>query len=267
MAFYGCDFTFNGTSASSKGLMLYDFGTNTQDDVDMSVGEIIEDRINRRNDALLYGLVQNEPLEFTLVFGADPDYIEDGTFLTRAKINEIAQWLTGHQSWKTLIIDQPDMADYHYKCMITGMRLLTDGSYPWAFSCRVTCDSPFAYKSILTTTKTLSGSAVAFTIENTSVLNGYYYPVITMTGNTSANLTIVNASDNNRTCSLSGMPTGSQNITMDCRNCVITSSAGYNLYPYFNRNFLRLVPGTNSLTATGRGSLSIICEFPVNIGA
>jgi len=267
MAFYGCDFTFDGISASSKGLMLYNFGGTGQDDVDLSVGEIAEDRINRRYDSLLYGLVQNEPLEFTLVFGADPDDIDDGVFLTREKVNEIAKWLTGHQTWKVLTIDQEDMEDYHYRCMITGLRLLTDGSYPWAFSCRVTCDSPFAYKAASVTTQTLTGTAKNFTIENTSVLNGYYYPVITMTGNTGTSLAIINSSDSGRSCSLTGMPTGSQDITIDCRNCVITSSAGYNLYPYFSRNFLRLVPGTNNLTATGTGTLAITCEFPVNIGA
>ena len=267
MAFYGCDFTFNGVSASSMGLMLYNFGSEGQDDVDLSVGEIEADQINGRYTSLLYGLVQNEPLEFSLVFGADTDNIESGTFLTRERVNTITKWLTGYQSWKILTIDQPDMVPFHYKCMITGLKLITDGSYPWAFSARVTCDGPFAYRTATTTTQTLSGTAKTFTINNTSGLNGYYYPVITVTGNTGANLTIVNNTDGGRSCILSGMPTGSQNITINCENGVLTSSAGYNLYQYFNFNFLRLVPGSNSITATGNGTLTIQCEFPVNIGA
>lgn len=267
MAFYGCDFTFNGVSASTMGLMIYNFGTEGQDDVDLSVGEIAGDQINGRYDTLLYGLVQNEPLEFTLVFGADPDDIEAGTFLTRERVNTITKWLTGYQTWKVLTIDQPDMLPFHYKCMITGLRLITDGSYPWAFSAHVTCDGPFAYRAASVTTAALSGSESTITIDNTSGLNGYYYPVVTVTGNTGGNLTIVNNTNDGRACILNGMPTGSQNILMDCRNGVLTSSAGHNLYQYFNFNFLRLVPGINLLTATGSGTLSIECEFPVNIGA
>lgn len=267
MAFYGCDFTFNGVSASSMGLMFYNFGTEGQDDVDLSVGEIVGDQINGRHDTMLYGLVQNEPLEFTLVFGADTDTIEAGAFLTRERINTITKWLTGYQTWKILTIDQPDMASFHYKCMITGLRLITDGSYPWAFSAHVTCDGPFAYRTASTTTQTLSGSAVTFTINNTSVLNGYYYPVVLVTDNNGGDLTIVNNTDDDRTCMLSGMPTGTQDILLDCKNGILTSSAGHNLYQYFNFNFLSLVPGENSLTATGSGTLMIECEFPVNIGA
>lgn len=267
MAFYGCDFTFNGVSASTMGLMIYNFGAQGQDDVDLSVGEIAGDQINGRYDTLLYGLVQNEPLEFSLVFGADPDDIEAGTFLTRERVNTITKWLTGFQTWKVLTIDQPDMADFHYKCMITGLRLITDGSYPWAFSAHVTCDGPFAYRTSSTTTEILNNSVVTFTIDNTGGLNGYYYPVVTVTGNTGANLTIVNHSDGGRSCMITGMPTSSQDITMDCKNGILSSSAGFNLYQYFNFNFLRLVPGPNSITAAGKGSLSIRCEFPVNIGA
>lgn len=267
MAFYGCDFTFNGVTASSKGLMLYNFGSSGQDDVDLSVGEIVEDRISLRYDSLLYGLVQNEPLEFTLTFGVDTDGLEAGTFLTRAKVNEIAAWLTGHQTWKTLTIDQEDMANYHYKCMITGLRLLTDGSYPWAFTCHITCDSPFAYLAPKTFSLTLSGSARTLTIPNTGGYNGFYYPVIKMTNNTAAAFTITNTTDGGRVFSLSGMPTETQTITVDCKNQIITSSAGYNLYQYFNNKFLRLLPGNNTLSANGRGSLTITCEFPVAIGA
>lgn len=267
MAFYGCDFTFNGVSASTMGLMIYNFGTEGQDDVDLSVGEIAGDQINGRHETMLYGLVQNEPLEFTLVFGTDPDDIEAGTFLTRERVNTITKWLTGYQTWKVLTIDQSDMSAFHYKCMITGLRLITDGSYPWAFSAHVTCDGPFAYRTVSTTAQTLTGSARTFTIDNTSCLNVGFYPLISVTGNTGESLTIVNNSDGGRTCMLSGMPTGSQDILMDCKNGILISSAGHNLYQYFNFNFLRLIPGTNSLTATGNGSLTIECEFPVNIGA
>ena len=63
MAFWGTEFIFDDIPCSVFGLMVYHFGSNGQDDVSFKNGEIIEDRIPGRYDALTYGLVQNQSLE------------------------------------------------------------------------------------------------------------------------------------------------------------------------------------------------------------
>ena len=273
MAFYGCDFTFNGIKASAKGLMLYNIGSYSQDDVDFSVGEIVEDRIARRYDALHYGLVQNEPLQFTLVFGINTDNLSGESYLTRAQIAEITKWLTGHQEYKILTIDQADMIGYRFHAMVTGLKLIADGGLPTAFSAEITCDSPFAYKEPVTSSVAMGGSAVIFTMNNQSSLNGYYYPVFTAVLTGASYIQLVNESDGNRMMRLgttqNPIPSGRIVITIDCLNQIITANTGYNLYPGFNMKFLRLVPGTNTITITtdGTGTLDATCEYPVNIGA
>ena len=64
--------------------------------------------------------------------------------LDRYEVEAIATWLTGHNTRKWLTIVQADMETFRYKCFISELRLITDGDYPWAFSCKVSCDSPFA---------------------------------------------------------------------------------------------------------------------------
>ena len=271
MAFYGCDFIFNGRRASDFGLMLYNIGSYAQDDVDFSVGEIVEDRISRRYDSLLYGLVQNEPLQFRLVFGMDPDDLEGEAHLTRSEIADITEWLTGHRSYKILKIDQADMSGYRYHAMVTGLQLIADGGLPTAFSAEITCDSPFAYKDPLTYILNLSSTqGVLFPLDNHSQTNGYYYPVFEAEVSGCTYLSFENASDGNRIMRIDNIPTDSDHvIRIDCQNQIITSSLGYNLYPGFNKTFLRLVPGENNIliTTDGSGTLSTICEYPVNIGA
>ena len=48
MAFYGCEFSFNGISCTEYGLMMYDFGTKSDTSNTLSVNsEIVEDRIRK----------------------------------------------------------------------------------------------------------------------------------------------------------------------------------------------------------------------------
>lgn len=273
MAFYGCDFTFDGKKASDFGLMLYNVGSYGQDDVDFSVGEIAEDRIARRYDSLLYGLEHNEPLMFTLVFGIDPDNLAGEAHLTRAQVADIMEWLTGHRTYKELTIDQDDMEEYCYHAMVTGLKLISDGGLPTAFSAEITCDSPFAYIRIPgwnTWWFYSGGGSMTSRINNRSKIHGYCYPVITVNLSSAASISFTNASDGGRVMRLDNIPAGSDHtVRIDCRNQIITSSLGYNLYPGFNMKFLRLVPGENDITVSANAACTIdmTCEYPVNIGA
>lgn len=270
MAFYGCDFTFNGHKASDFGMMVYNIGSYGQDDVDFSVGEIVEDRISRRHDSLLYGLVQNEPLQFTLVFGIDPDDLKGEECLTREQIADITKWLTGHQEYKILTIDQDDMDDYRYHAMVTGLRLIAEGGLPVAFSAEISCDSPFAYQIPVTYTVTTAGGDGYLHIDYPAMTNNVFYPVIDVGLTSATYIRFVNTDDSGRIMLIDNIPSGgSISIHIDCQNQIITASDGYNLYPGFNMKFLRLVPGENDIhiTTDGTAEVSTICEYPVNIGA
>ena len=125
MAFWGTEFIFDDIPCSEFGLMVYHFGSNGQDDVSFKNGEIIEDRIPGRYDALTYGLVQNQSLEYTLVFGANMESLDANANLDRFEVEAIAAWLTGHSTRKWLVIVQDDMEPFRYKCTISELQLIT----------------------------------------------------------------------------------------------------------------------------------------------
>lgn len=266
MAFWGSEFIFDGIPCSALGLMVYQFGSNAQEDVSFQNGEIIEDRIPGRYDALTYGLVQNQSLEYTLVFGANMASIDAEKSIDRYEVEEITAWLTGHSSRKWLTIVQDDMESFRYKCLISELKLITYGELPWAFSCRVSCDSPFAYSMPSEYSYTVNGS-LEKTLFNRSSFNGFFYPRMEITINDGDSFSIQNNSDGGRIFQFTSLPGGSSlEITIDNKNQVITNNMDLNLYPYFNMKFLRLVRGNNKLVFTGNATVKFICEFPVNIG-
>ncbi|MBQ8619046.1 MAG: hypothetical protein IJ418_16240 [Clostridia bacterium] len=266
MAFWGTEFVFDGIPCSEYGLMVYHFGSEGQEDVDFQSGEIIEDRISSRYDALTYGLVQNTSLEYTLVFGANMESIDANASLDRYDVEAIASWLTGHQTLKWLMICQNDMEPFRYKCAISELRLITYGDMPWAFSCKVSCDSPFAYRMPTEYSFSVNGELQA-RLFNRSSYNGFYRPNMEISLHGSNSISIQNISDGGRIFKFSALPNGnSLKIYIDNKNQVITNNMDLNLYPYFNMKFMRLIRGDNVLKITGKAEVKFICEFPVNIG-
>lgn len=268
MAFYGCEFLFDGKSCKEFGLMMYDIGSNSQRDVIFpSGGTIHEERVAGRYSSLFYGIEQNEALTFTLIFGANHHSIDAHSHLDRWDIESIAAWLTGHSTLRWLEIVQPDMETVRYKCIISELQTISYGNEPWAFSCTVTCNSPFGYTYPYR--YSLSGTSTIH-LHNISTYNGYYKPKVVLTlpqGTGSKSVALVNQSDGGREFAFTALPSSVRTIEIDNENQIIVDvTGGLNLYRYFNFKFFRLVRGDNLLTLTGNCNAEIICEFPVNIG-
>lgn len=210
MSFYGCHFSFNGESCSQYGLMMYDFGQKSDTSNSLFTGvEIVEDRISRRYKPLHYGTIANKPLEFTMTFGADISAIDKNIHLDRWDMELVSRWLTSHNSYKWLEIEQPDMMLFRYKCIITDLQYTEVGNYPWAFTCHVICDSPYAYANEtrdMFSTANIQSQIVDTKIYNKSSLRGYYKPKMTVTMYSGGSFTITNVTDNNRKFVLSGVP-------------------------------------------------------------
>jgi hypothetical protein len=214
----------------------------------------------------MYGLVVNQSLEYTLVFGANTESIDANVSIDRFDVDRISTWLTGHQNRKWLAIVQPDMHGFRYLCNISELRLITYGEMPWAFSCRVTCDSPYAYTFPEEHEFQVSGQRTVM-VHNRSAHHGFYMPKIEISTFGASRFSVRNATDNNREFAFNGLPSGqSLLIDIDNRNQVITNNQGLNLYDMFNLNFFRMVRGDNRLLLDGFGTIKFTCEFPINIG-
>ena len=267
-SFYGCHFSFDGIPCDYHDLTVYDFGR--AQDVGgsfTSSGSVVEESIARRHKKLYYGTMHDRPLEFRLVFGANDRRIQSGRHFDRWDLEVIASWMTGLDGYRWLEITQPDMETVRYRVIITELSFATVGWMPWAFECRIVCDSAFGYTYPETFRYNVEGSK-SIPFFSRSTLNGFYYPQMELHLSGGSFVNIVNESDNGRVFSLTNLPSGqTMNIKIDNENGIITNNRDHNLYMNFNMNFFRLVRGDNKLQVTGNCKLFLMCEFPVNIGA
>lgn len=267
MAFWGCSFTYDGRSCEDFDLMLADADGNTQGEGRFASSvSIVEETSPTHWKPFFYGTRFEDKLQITLVCTLNNDRIDGHEFLTRQELSEIATWLTGHGEYKWLTVEQADLENVRYKCIVTELSILESGNEPYGVRIVATCDGPYAYQATpTTTTKELSGT-LEFVIDNTSSHNGFFYPVLEFEPSAAGSLSIVNDSDNGRTFTLTDIPGSVSSIRVDNEHCLIECDQDINLYGNCNFKFLRLKRGENSLKATGSGILKIICDFPINPG-
>ena len=254
------EFTFAGESSLQHGLMVYDFGGTGQDPVAFgNRASIVESRSTNRIQPVHLGVNYHEsPLEFKLVFGAEKP-------LDRYEMADISMWLTGHQDYQWLSIDQPDMANMEYRCLVTSLTPLHHGWIPYAFEASIQCDCPYAYSYPFEYKYTISGETNIL-FRNESTVWEYLKPELSIQPSAgTTEIKIVNHSDGDREFKLSNIP-GSSNIYVDNNNGIIQElNYNHNLYGGFNMNFFRLVHGDNELTITGNGVVSIAGRFLYNV--
>ena len=265
MSFFGSSFSFDGKSCEEFGLMLYDFDSTKQGNSSFAKEKIYEDRVMHRPRSIFYGSDYDDGLEFQLVFGADEYAASKGEDIDRQEMEAISAWLTGHNAYKWLVIDQPDMNGIRYHCIITELEMVEVGFAKWALSCKVHCDSPFAYMLPQTFTYEVNGTSDVILCSRSSA-NLPYSPTLSIVLNSGGDLSIMNHSDHDRVFSMAGVPAAAGEIVLNGENGILTCSGGLNLYQYCNFKFPRLVRGDNHLTISGNGTVSFTCEFPVNVG-
>ena len=259
--FNSYEFTFAGESSLMYGMMIYDIGGRGQDDVPFgNKGNIVETRTNNRIQPIHFGVNYHEkPLEFNLVFGSE-------RALDRFEMEDIAFWLTGHQSYQWLSIDQPDMENIQFRCLITQLTPIYHGWLPVAFEANIVCDCPYAYGFPFEMSYPISGSTDIL-FRNESSVREYIKPVLTYTpSGGESELTIINHDDNDRIFQIKDLPSSGICVVVDNNNGIIQEiNYGYNLYDGFNLNFFRFVHGDNNLEVTGNGELTISGRFLYNV--
>ena len=271
MAFNGHSFTFDNRSCRDFGLIIYDFGSNAQNDSQFVTRDAFEDRRVNDYKPLYYGSSMNKPLEFNLVFGVNLDMISKNIPMDRWDLEAIATWLTGPDGYRELTITQGDLSLVRYKCMITQLRQITVGWSPWAMACNVRCDSPYGYLPVQTFTYDVYPGDTG-ELYNRSSHIGHYLPKIkirNLEDSTSGRtVSIKNHSDGNRELRLGiEIPSSVTTVTIDQQRGIIQSNCSRtNLYDHYNFNTCRLVRGNNKLEFSGRFTVDFVCEFPVNVG-
>lgn len=256
------DFSFAGYPASMYGLFIADIGNNKMSDESFgNKANIVEQRIANRITPLHFGVKYNDtPLQFELIFGSDK-------LLDKYECQEIADWLTGYQDYQWLSIDQPDLEDKQFRCLIQELTPISIRGLANSFKASVICDCPYAYGLPFEQELSVNGSET-FTYYNDSSCHDPMRPhmhIDIKDGCTS--LTIDNQTTGKK-FELIGLPGGTMSIDVDNENCIMTEATSkHNVYDYFNFVFMDFAQGSNKLVITGNADILIYGRLFYNVGA
>jgi phage-related protein len=248
MAFFGSYFIYDGIPSETYGLKIMDIDSQ---EVSKSMGsssmEILEQKIFRRAQPYFYGATPAPKLDFAFSAFAENE-------MDAEMFQLVQKWLFSSRSYKKLQIDQADIRDIYFDCILTDPTIVRVGNLIQGFSCQVQCNSPFAWKFPSTINYTYTSSIVDDSVvyfNGSDDTGGYLYPhlVITM-NNLGGDVSITNSSDSSRVFSFTGLSAG-EVITVDCSNQTISSSLGLKRLSNFNKKFLRLIPAVNNLRIQG----------------
>jgi hypothetical protein len=267
-SFYAYDFVYDDIPSQKWDLKIITFEDGGLfNGVGSSDVNIITQRVLRKSKPYYLGRTQETVLEFPLTFGTAAP-------ISGMDRDLISAWLFGRSIYKRLYILQDDLNGAYFNCLLTKPEPLYIGGLNYAFTCNVTCDSPWAYSSL----KTVSGSisdlspTVNIDIYNNSSEDEYLYPMINFDMSTPGAhwahervFRIINNTDDlNRPFTFIDVYAG-DNITVDNDLQIVTLNSYNPNLPFprtsqvdgtiyntilemFNKNWLRLMPRNNNIT-------------------
>lgn len=240
--FTAFDFEYSGIPSARFDLKIVDLdGAGIFNGVGSSNVNVLSQRVLRKSRPYFLGRTQEPILEFPLTFATQRP-------ISGLDRDLISAWLFGRAQYHKLYILQDDLNGAYFNCMLKDPEPQYIGNLNYAFTCTVSCDSPFAYGP----EKTISRSVAAETtlpleIYNSSSEDEYLYPVVHFILNGGGSLSITNYSDNERAFSFTDIPYLSIEATIDNDMQTITSDTT-GLLTYFNNYWFRLVPKINLVT-------------------
>lgn len=274
MAFYANTFIFNDVPSEFHNLYIGELGGSGEATTAASSDvTLLTQKIYRRPVPLFYGAEQMPVLQFTLSMYSPAE-------ITAGDFSEISTWLFGQNNYKKLRICQNDMQEVYYNCFLTAPQLTRIGNTIQAITCTVTCDAPWGWKeeeNIILNYDPDQYSVYDDILINNESANGFYtYPTsLVIRANVfGETVTIRNVTDSNRDFIYGEI----NNIPptyllpyeiLSINNDLQTISSTLVTYPLenFNKNFLRLVQGTNNLIITGGiQELSLKYQVAAKIG-
>ena len=268
-SFYGNEIIFDGVSSLNYDLRISSFETGgTSKGNAGSESQLIQKYINKRTSPYYYGRTNHTPLEFAVTL---TNFDSKFSAIDRSLVE---QWLLGRSTYKDFIIVQDDMQTIIFSVIIDKASIEYVGNIARGITLNVKCREPWGYESAKKITRTYGGGGTvsdAFDIYNSSDVDDYVYPYVVFTTNAlPSSVQIFNASEGNRAIVFSTVY-ANQTFRIDCDRQILYNTlsdlSSMNMMPYFNKTFLRLIPGKNTIGVLGSlANLTINYRFAKKIG-
>lgn len=276
--FSATHFTYDGVFSGLYGLILADFDDSSVIETAAFSPTLHTTKTSASNRFFHNGITyDSHPTHTFSVICEKP--IDDG------KRREILRWLTGRNEFKELKIHQPDLEEYGYYCVFTDIQIIYIHGFCHGFRVTANFDSLYqrgkpsvidpperTHPSLLYTDGLIEMSGTeTFTINNRSdIVDDYVFPKIDFYVYNPV-FTIINRTDDpsgSRPFQVSNIASSQygDGIVVDNELRTFRSLTGKITIEQFNKNWLRLLPGVNTLEITTNGSVYISCPHYVMLG-
>jgi hypothetical protein len=256
MTIQDSNFIYAGQSSEEFSVIMVDFDSPSATNDENS--ELILSTTPYRNTWSLHAVQKSEPLKFRITLCRT-----DGEYIDAYMERELKKWLCkGSFNW--LSIDQTDLSDSNYFCVINNPQKVNVARMNGGMSFEVCCNSQNAWSNLRTKTYT-STTTNTFNFYNDSDYNNYELsPTFTIASNASQNIKIKNNTTNQEVIINNCLQ--NEVIILDSENEMISTTVSRNIIDDWNVVFTTMTNGTNTLTMTGNFTMRIEYRLPIRIG-
>ena len=256
--FNASNFTYDGIFSEQYGLKIATLDASTLERTTY-VSPTISTAKPARQKKFYYQNISydNQPTMQFSVFSQEP--------LNDILQSEILTWLEGRKGYKRLVIHQHGLDDFYYNCIFAVSEIIYFAGYCIGFNLTANFDSPYMYGKPTVITKTGTGdTALSVALVNKSnTKDEYTYPTVEFTTPSylsgTKNISIINSTDDSvREFAFDGISLNNT-VAVDNELKLITATSDADLLSKFNKNWLRLRPGKNTLSIKLNGQITITC--------
>ncbi len=267
--FYASYFTYDDIPSANYGLQIASFDASNPETTTVFAPTFNTVKSSRQRNFSHAGVLFEEPPEFSFQIIRDSE-------ITEMERRGILRWLLGRNSFKPLIIHQEDLEEYTYNCVFSAVDMIYVNGHLVGFDVTATFDSWFARGADVTVTYTGDGSAAEEVdiVNNSDVYEDYVYPSIELTNISSYatvsgnayNLSIINTTDSESRETVFYNLDSNETVELDGETRAIYNEYDNGRLDCFNKVWLRLLPGKNTLSIQTNGKVTITCPTYALIG-
>lgn len=261
MAFTNLGFYIDGVHNESLGISSNPYIVRTDAQIEtpwIGAKQIIETNVPYVDMPYFYG-TKKEPLSFRIKFSI-LDNVYTHSVLTALGL------IFGKDKYVSFQTAD-DLTKIYYVIPVGQVNLITHGEFKGWYEIELRTNAPHAW-SIESTPSIPVYADYTYVINNTSnVMNSKYkdyryFPKmkIELVG-ASTSITITNVSDGNRQTTFTGL-NAVEILTVDNKLKTIVSSTGNNRFSNFNKNWLYLIQGNNTLKFSSDAFITFTLQYP-----
>ena len=257
----GCHFTYANTSSREYGLLFAHCETSDYTAINGTTKPITVFNSRGNKQYFVADSYDDSPISIDVEFLTD----DDRTLSVR-EIRDIERWLFNRKNYYKLYIDIADdcyaesyqIVDgiekrFYFNCRFSNPSKIYGNGGTVGFKARMECDSYALWQDALTQTfnigHTSSSDSSIISINIDSEVDDYVYPKIKITmAQAGGDIYITNNTDDTSRITSFKSLTGSIEFTM---NGNLNYISGNNYIKFYDRNFVRLIPGVNNIGVVG----------------